>query len=230
MNERYTPKIIRKSYPLEINIFILSIIFILACFFSHEMFEAHLHDQNDDTNVYWGMFLVGLAVILMVLILWEDILFHVRVKIVEGGLVFRNHQTKLVTQVLIYCVIPVILSVIYFQYDVKIFHFIVWAVICLVPPIAEKIVSGINNYHDFLKLTDKNIEYKNNKLVGNFELKSIQNIAIIEDERKIIHKIQLFFKNENHVIIDLDEMELDEFYDSIKKFIITNYIDLLKTN
>jgi hypothetical protein len=174
------------------------------------------------------MFLVAIAVVIMVLIIMEEILFPIRVKQVNGGMVFSNHRTKLKTQVLIYCSIPAIFGFIYLEYEVNHLRFIIWATVCIIAPVVEKIASGINNYNDFLMLTNEKIEYKDNEKEGDFEVKNIQTITIIKDEKNIIEKIHLLFKNNNHVTIDLDKMELDAFYDSIYKFLTTNYNHLLK--
>jgi len=220
-------KLIRPTYPLEVNIFILTIIFLLSCFFSHEMFENHFRDRDDTYKGYAGMVLIGVAVLLMVLIVWEEILFQVKLQQVDGGLIFRNHQTKLITQLIIYGVITTIFFFIYFQYQVKLLHFIIWVAVCMVPPVIDKIISGINNYFDFLKLTDTTIAYKNNELEGSFDVKDIQNIVIIHDTGQMVHKIELLFLNNEKVTIDIDEMELEAFYVHIYEFISTHYKALL---
>ncbi len=220
-------KLIRPTYPTEINIFILTIIFLLSCFFSHEMFEIHFRDPDDTFKGYPGMILIGVAVVLMVLIVWEEILFQVKLQPIEGGLIFRNHQTKLITQLVIYGAITAIFAYIYFQYQVKLLHFIIWVAVCMVPPVIDKIISGINNYFDFLKLTDTTIAYKNNELEGSFNVKDLQSIVIVHDRAEMVHKIELFFLNDEKVTIDIDEMELEAFYIYIYEFISTHYKDLL---
>ena len=220
-------KIIRPTYPREFSIGILLLIGVIACFLSHQIFDVPIHALNKNKNVYFGMGLVSIAVINMVLILWEQILFPIRVKEVDGGVIFRNHSTKLITQVLIYATIPAIFVFIYLNYDIKPVRFFIWAAVCIIPPVIEKIVSGINNYNDFLKLTNATIEYKNNEKEGVFNVKDIQNITIIQDDRKIIEKLQLVFANKDSITIDLDEMELDAFYDSINNYISTHYKHLL---
>jgi hypothetical protein len=220
-------KIIRPTYPREFSIGILLLIGVIACFLSHQIFDVPIHALNKNKNVYFGMFLVSIAVINMVLILWEQILFPIRVKEVDGGMVFRNHSTKLITQVLIYSTIPAIFVFIYLNYDIKPIRFGIWAAVCIIPPVIEKIVSGINNYNDFLKLTNETIEYKNNEKEGAFKIGDIQSLAILQDDRKIIEKLQLTFTNKDSVTIDLDEMELDAFYDSINSYIKAHYIHLL---
>jgi hypothetical protein len=174
------------------------------------------------------MLLVGAAVIIMLLIIWEEILFPIKVIEVNGGMIFRNHRTKLITQLLIYCSIPAIFGFIYFEYEVNQIRFFIWAAVCMVAPVLEKIASGLNNYNDYLKLTDKKIEFKDNEREGTFETQELQSITILKDERNIFHKIQLLSKNNDQIIIDLDKMELEAFYESINKFIETHYKNLLR--
>jgi hypothetical protein len=221
-------KVIRPTYPAEFSIGMLALIFIISGLLSHQIFDVPFSDLDKNKSVYFGMFLVGIAVVIMLLIIWEEILFPIKTKEVQGGMIFRNHGTKLKTQLLIYCSIPAIFGFIYFEYDVNHFRFFIWAAICIAAPLIEKIASGINNYNDFLELTNESIEFKDNEKVGFFKIKEIKNIMIIKDERNIINKIQISLTNNDNVIIDLDEMELDAFYDSIHKFITTHYNHLLK--
>jgi hypothetical protein len=220
-------KIIRHVYPPAFSIGLLALIFLFSCFLSSQIFEVPLHGLNDNKHVYIGMTLAGMAVVIMILILWEEILFPLRIKPVDGGLIFRNHRQKLLIQLLIYLTIPSIFIYIFLNYEVNYFRFFVWAAVCIVTPAVEKIASGINNYNDFLRLTITEIEYKNNEKVGCFLTKDIQKITIIEDESKILAKLVLFFHHKETLILDLDEMELDAFYDSIYKFIHANYKHLL---
>jgi hypothetical protein len=220
--------IIRKTLPIHLSVGILLLMFTISWFLSHQIFTVRVHDLDENTHVYLGMALVSIALMNMVLITWEEILFPIKIKEVDGGMVFKNHRNKLKTQILIYCPIPVILTFIYFTFDVNHFRFFIWAAVCLIPPVLEKIVSGINNYNDYLKLTDTTIEYKNNSKEGHFMLKDIQDITVIKDNHRIIKKIQLVLTNNQIFMIDLDQMELDAFYDSINKFIARNYNHLLK--
>lgn len=221
-------KTIRPTYPVEISVGLLFLIFVLSFFLSSQLFKIPWHDLSEGTDIYFGMFLVSSSVVIMVLILWEEFLFPVQVKEVEGGVVFRNHRTKLIKQLLIYFTIPAIFGFIYFTYDVQLIRFIIWAAICVITPIAAKLVSGINNYNDFLTLTNEAISYKNNEKEGIFNLKEIEFITLINDERNVLHKIQVSLQNKSQVTIDLDEMELEAFYVSINEFIITEYKNLLK--
>lgn len=221
-------KIIRPTYPAGFSTGLLLLIFVVAFFLSQQIFDVRIHNLNEDKRIYLGMFLASLAVIIMVLIIWEEFLFPVGVETVEGGIIFRNHRTKLLAQVLIYCTIPAIFIYLYMDYDVNHVRFFIWAIICTGMPAIEKLFSGINNYNDFLRLTTKEIEYKNNEKEGCFSVIDLKRITIIKDERNIIQKIQLLFSNNDKVTIDLDEMELDDFYVVITDFITTNYADIVK--
>lgn len=199
----------------------------MACLLSHQIFDVPLHQMNDSEGIYFGMFLASVPVVIMVIIVWEEILFPVKVKELDGALIFRNHRTKLRLQIFIYCIIPALLGFIYFEYEVNEVRFFIWSAVCMVPPIVEKIISGVNNYNDFLKFTDQEIEYKNNEKVGNFAIKNVKQIIVKRDERKIMEKIELIFHTGNPVTIDLDEMELEEFYDSIEDSLGEKYAQLL---
>lgn len=206
----------------------LSYIFFTACFFSFQMFDVRIHDFPDWGNAYLGMALMGAAATIMVTIIWEEMIFPVKAKPIEGGFVFRNHRTKLKTQVLLYLAIPAILAIVYNLHEVNTFHFIIWSVVCLAPPIVEKLFSGIKNYNDFLKLTKKQIEYKNNEKEGVFETKDVRDMAIVLCDDKVTKKLKLTLANNEQVDIDLHEMELDPFYDTIDTFVNDNYKSLLK--
>jgi len=213
---------------VEFSVGLLLLIFGLSLFFSHEIFR--IPGVHPDERMYFGMFLVSSAIIIMLLVLWEEFLFPVKVKAIEKGLVFRNHRNKLKVQALIYIIIPVIFVFIYLNYQVNLVPFVVCAAICILAPVMGKLISGIKNYNDFLKLTKESIEYKNNKEVGSFVLTDIREIVLIKDERNVLHKIQLFTNANHEVTIDLDEMELEEYYHSINKFISVYYRNLLKAD
>jgi hypothetical protein len=191
------------------------------------MFDVHFHNPHHLKNATPGMGLIGIAVVLMTLIIWEEILFHVKVKEIKGGLIFRNQRKKIRTQLLLFIPIPVIFTFIYQEYDIKFSHFLVWAAVCILLPAIEIVVSGIRSRRNFLKLTSRMIKYKNNGKEGCFDTKDIQNITIIKENR-FIKKIQVFFTNNDNVIIDIDEMHLHAFYDSIYTFIKIHYKHLLK--
>lgn len=220
-------KVVRTSYPAESNILLLSYVFFIACFFSYQMLGVTFHDLLHWNTAYFGIFLMGVAATVMVLIVWEEMVFPIKANKVEGGWVFRNHRTKLKTQILLYSIIPVIVAFVYFTYDVNLLHFIIWSVVCLVPPVVEKLVSGVKNYNDFLRLTHNEIEYKNNEKEGIFETKEIQSIVLIEDGESITKKIHLELTNKEIVEIDLHEMELEAFYEAIDEYMVSQYKSLV---
>lgn len=219
-------KLIRSTYPVQFSIALLALVFIISSLLSFQIFTVSFHELNENKSIYLGMFLIGLAVIIMLLIIWEEFLFPIKVKEIPGGLIFRNHRKKLKTQLFIYFSIPAIFIFIYLEYEVNLIRFLFFAAICICTPVLEKIVSGINNYNDFLMLTHEKIEYKDNEKVGSFKIKEIKRIRIVRDEGNAIKNIQLSLINNDNVTIDLDRMELDAFYDSILKF-INNYYDFL---
>jgi hypothetical protein len=220
-------KTIRPTYPKEFSVGILILIFALSLFLSSQIFKVAHQEADGGPNVYIGMVLISVAVIIMLLILWEELLFPVKVKPSADGVEFRNHSTKLKTQLLIYCIIPVIFVAVYVMYEVEHVRFFIWAAICIVLPVVGKLLSGIKNYNDFLRLTNRTIEYKNNEKHGVFALTDLQQITLVRDERKVLHKIQLLTTNQSSVMIDLDEMELEAFLGSIDKFVTANYKNLL---
>ena len=222
-------KIIRSTYPAQFSIGLLLLIFVIAFFLSSQVFEVRWKSLIEGTtNVYFGMFLVSSAVIIMVLILWEEFLFPIKFKPAAASVVFSNHRNKLIIQTIIYCAIPIIFIFIYFEYKVSHVRFFIWAGICVIAPVVGKLISGIKNYNDFLKLTNEAIEYKNNAEAGVFLVKDIRFIELIKDERNILHKIKLVLTNDSQVTIDLDEMELEDFYDLIDKSIAVHYPNLVK--
>jgi hypothetical protein len=222
-------KIIRPTYPIEFSIGLLLLIFVLSSFLSSQIFSASWRDLLDGSNVLFGMFLVGVAVIIMVLILWEDFLFPLKINLDQDAVTFRNHRAKLKTQALAYCAIPAIFIFIYFNYEINTIRYVIWATICCAAPIAIKLISGIKNYNDFLKLSNDTISYKNNEKEGKIPLKNVQHIMPIRDENNTLHKVHLLMNNNETIVIDLDEMELEAFFDSIDKFVSVHYKSLLKS-
>jgi hypothetical protein len=222
-------KIIRPAYPLEFSIGLLLLIFVLSSFLSFEIFDVKWHQVMAGGRPLLGMILAGLAVVIMSLILWEEFLFPVRLKPAKDQIIFRNHFTKLKTQALIYCAIPVIVGFVYSTYDVSTFPFFIWASICLIAPLAGKLISGIKNYNDFLKISDGTIEYKNNEKEGVLPLRDVREIILIRDEEDVLHKLEVVMANDKSVIIDLDEMELEAYYDTIDDFIQSHYKAVLKS-
>lgn len=221
-------KTIRRTYPIEFSIGLLLLIFLLATFLSFEILDVRWHEIREGNGPILGMALAGIAVVIMALILWEEFLFPVRIKPNKDQVVFRNHFTKLKTQVLMYCVIPVIVVFIYYNYKIRHFQFFVWAGICLISPVAGKLISGLKNYNDFLKLTNDAIEYKNNKKESVLRVSEIKEIILIKDEANFLCKVQVVMVNNNQVTIDLDEMELEAYYHTIEEFIKGHYKTLVK--
>lgn len=217
-------KLIRARYSVEVSIGILLLIFVLAVFLAFPVFDVK---ENEGRNIYPAVGLISAAVIIMLLVLWEEFLFPVKVKLENGAFVFRNHRNKLKTQLLIYCIIPFIFGFVYLEYEVSLVRFIVWASICMVAPVAGKLISGLRNYNDFLKLSDVSIEYKNNEKKGVFQLNELRSISMLRDERGVLHKIQLTTNVNEEIMIDLDEMELEAFIATIDKFISVRYLNLL---
>ena len=221
-------KLIRKTYPKEVSIGLLLLVFVITAFLSHQVFEGRAATLNEGKNTYLGALMIASAVVIMMLVLWEEFLFPIHVKLDGDTVVFNNHRSKLKKQALIFLLIPVIFGAIYTLYAVNLFGFIIWAGICIISPIAGKLISGIKNYNDFLKLTDDTIEYKNNEKAGIYELKNVQQILLIKDESKVLHKIQLILKSGQPVLIDLDEMEIEAFYVSIDEYLNKHYKALVK--
>jgi hypothetical protein len=220
-------KVIRHTYPKEFSVGMLLLIFVLSSFLSSQIFNVSWRVIMSGGSAALGMALVGTAVVIMALILWEEILFPVHIKPKEDEVVFRNHVTKLKTQVLIYFLIPIIFGFIYFYYEVNHVRFFIWALVCTVVPVVGKLKSGIKNYNDFLKLTNDTIEYKNNEKEGVLRVKEIQRITLINDESDVLHKVQVSMSNGNQILIDLDEMELDAYLNTIQTFIIGHYKTLV---
>jgi hypothetical protein len=163
----------------------------------------------------------------MALIVWEEFLFPVRINPIKDEIIFRNHFTKLKTQVLIYCAIPVIVVFIYINYDVHYFWFMIWAAVCMISP-AGKLVSGVMNYNDFLKLSNRLVEYKDNNKHEVLPIAEIRDIMLIRDETNVLRKIKVLMKNNNQVLIDLEEMELEAYCQTIDEFINAHYKVVMK--
>jgi hypothetical protein len=221
-------KIIRPTYPAEFSFGILLLIFLLSSFLSYGIFNLRWHEVIHQGLGLLPMALAGSAVVIATLVLWEEFLFPVRIKPVEDEIIFRNHFTKLKTQVVIYSVIPIIVVFLYFNFDVNPIPFIFWASICVIAPVTGKLISGIKNYNDFLKLSGDAIAFKNNQKEGVLPTIGIEQIQIITNAENGDHKLQILMKNSTVVTIDLDEMELEEYYTTIEKFINSHYQGLVK--
>lgn len=221
-------KLIRKTYPKEVSIGLLLLVFVITAFLSHQIFEGRAAALNVGKNTYLGAVMVGSAVVIMMLVLWEEFLFPIHVKMDTDRVVFSNHRSKLKKQAGIFLLIPIIFAAIYVLYSVNLVGFVIWAGICIVSPVVGKLISGIKNYNDFLALTDNTIEYKNNEKEGVYELKNVKQIVLIKDDTKVLHKIQLILANDQLVLIDLDEMEIEAFYVSIDEYLNQHYKTLVK--
>jgi hypothetical protein len=215
-------------YPVEFSIGLLLLIFVLSSFLSFEIFDVSWRAIMDGGTPLVGMLLAGAAVVIMALILWEDFLFPVQIKPDNSQILFRNHFTKLKTQVVIYCIIPVIVIYIYLSYEVSIVPFLIWAFVCLIAPAGGKLISGIKNYNDFLSLNNDSISYRNNEITGELPVKQIRRISIIKDEDNVPHKIKVMMMSDTEVIIDLDEMELEAYFQTIEEFIKSHYPALVE--
>jgi hypothetical protein len=220
-------KIIRPAYPKEFSVGLLLLIFALSSFLSIEIFDVSWRQLRSGNGAIVGAFLAGFGVVVMALILWEEFLFPVRIKPVEDEIVFRNHFTKLKTEVLIYCIIPVIGVFIFMNYKIHYVPFGIWVLICVFAPL-RKLFSGVKNYNDFLKLTNDTIEYKDNEKEGVLNVSDINGIVLIKDESNVVHKLQIDMRNDKQVIIDLDEMELEAYYQTIEQFMKGHYKTLVR--
>ncbi len=67
-------KVIRHTYPKEFSIGMLMLIFVLSSFLSSQIFNVSWRVFMSISHVTAGMALVGGAVVIMVLILWEEFL------------------------------------------------------------------------------------------------------------------------------------------------------------
>jgi len=218
---------VRSSYPIEMSLILLTGIFLFSCFFSYTLFDVPFHEAEKRETIYFGMFLIGIAVILATLVLWDEILFHVTLTSIEDdGLLFRNNQYKLLFQIFIYLGIPSIFGYVYINYEINHLYFILWLVVCMGLPLIKKIKSGIENYYDFLKLTHSGIEYKNNEKGGRFPIEQLESIRIIKNKETMTEKIELK-TNIDTIIIDLNEMELDDFFGPIEDYINAHYQKLI---
>ncbi|MGE0588930.1 MAG: heavy metal transporter [Cyclobacteriaceae bacterium] len=221
-------KVVRRTYRRDVSFGLMVIVFAVVFFLAGQLFEKHQPNVNGLINLDLAKGLISLAVIVMVLIVWEEILFHVHIKPVEDGLIFRNHGTKLKVQAMFYLIIPVIIVFVYLNFNVNTFRFFGWALVVAGLPVVGKLMSGIKNYNDFLKLTGSAIQYKNNELEGTYQLAEIKQIHLVKDKRDVLHKMKVELTGGNTVTIDLDEMELEDFYESINEYIVEHYALLLK--
>lgn len=220
-------KVIRKNYPRDVSFGILAIAFIVTFFLSGQLFEKQSFESQLLIEKYLAEFLVSFAVTLMILIIWEELLFPVKVIHEKDGELFRNHRSKLILQVIMYLAIPVIVVFLYLNFNVNSFRFFIWALVILVLPVVDKLMTGVNNFQDYLKLGEEMIEYKDNEREGTFQVSDINKIGIIKDKDQVLSKLELLMKDHSKVIIDLDKMELQDYYEVIEEYIRFNYEKLL---
>lgn len=223
-------KIIRPRYPLEISIGLLLLIFVLSGFLSLQVFRQTWNDVLDGGSALLGMALMGIAVVIMVLILWEEFLFPIKVIPTRDVVQFKNHRTKLFTQLLIYLAIPAILALVYLNYELNVVRFVIWTAILMLFPVLVKLISGIRNYNDFLTLSYTAISYQNNEEKGSFPVNTIKQLVPVRDNNRVLHKIQVILQGDRAVMIDLDEMELEAYFEAIDQALVVHYKALLAEN
>ncbi len=211
----------------ELDIVVISVIFLVAFFLSNPIFNLSYRDPVERNIAYTGMLLIGIAAMLVTLIVWENLLFSVQLKKVEGGVRVSNHTRKNVIQALLYAAVLVIFLVVFLFYPVHQNHFQVCLGLFTIIPVGHKVISGIRNSNPFLKLTRSEIQFRNHRKRGRFELKKIQYIRIIKGAGNTISKLRLGI-DDSEVTIDLDEMHVNAFDDNISDYIRTNYTTLLK--
>ncbi len=223
-------KIIRPRYPVEISIGLLLLIFVLSGFLSLQVFRQTWNDVLDGGSALLGMTLMGIAVVIMVLILWEEFLFPIKVIPTRDVVQFKNHRTKLFTQLLIYLAIPAILALVYINYELNVVRFVIWTAILMLFPVMVKLISGIRNYNDFLTLSYTAISYQNNEEKGIFQVSAIKRLVPVRDNSRVLHKIQVILQDDRAVMIDLDEMELEAYFEAIDQALAVHYRALLSEN
>lgn len=220
-------KIVRHSYPIEISLLILSFVFLVSCFLAYDIFYIPFNHAVRRSLPYGGIFLVAAAVVIAMLVIWEELLFAVAVKHNTEILKVRNHRTKLLIQAVIYPVIPLLFFLVYKYYNIRMTHFYIWLAVCALVPLVVKIFSGFKNFNDFLKLSSTEIDYKNNAKQGKYDVAKLSFITLVKDNDHILTKLILGLKD-SELTIDLDEMELEDYYDSIEEFVKRTYKNLLR--
>ena len=218
---------IRKTLPRNISMGMLIIIFVIVYLLAGQLFEDHQDVKEGILNIYTAYFLVSFAVMVMILILWEEILFPVHIKAVDGGFLFRNHLRKLKFQILLYLTIPIIVVFLFLNYKVSQFRFFGWATVVIVFPIVGRIMSGLKNYNDFLQITPQLIAFKDNDHEGKYDISQIQRLALVKDNLGAIKELKLNLISGEQEIIKVHQMELDDFFGHIEKYINNTYQSLL---
>lgn len=220
-------KIVRHSYPIEISFLILSFVFLVSSFLAYDIFYIPFNHAVRRSLPYGGIFLIAGAVVIAMLVIWEELLFTVAVKHNAEILNVRNHRTKLIIQAAIYPIIPLLFFLVYKYYNIRMTHFYIWLAVCTVVPVAVKIFSGFKNFNDFLKLSATEIDYKNNEKEGKFNVANLTYISLVKDNDHILTKMILGM-DDTKLTIDLDEMELEDYYDNIEEFVKRTYRNIYR--
>lgn len=214
---------IRKSLPRNLSIGVLILIFAMVYFLAAQLFKKGHTDLIGVSNIHLAYFLVSMAVLVMILILWEELLFPVRIKREADGFIFRNHRNKLKFQAAMYMIIPAIVVFLYLNYEVSMFRFFGWAAVVLILPAIGKLKSGINNYNDFLTLTPSKIEFKDNDHEGSYKVEDIQKLQLTKDDTDGLDELILGLKSGEEVRVQVHQMELDDFFESIEEYVSGTY-------
>lgn len=221
-------KVVRQAYPIEVRAMILAFIFLVACFFTRDIFNITIHYSEEQKTAYVGMLLVGSAIVIALLVMWEELLFPVVINKNDSVLKVRNHRRNLLAQTFVYLTIPAIFTIIYLYFNIRnMFHFEIWACICIVIPLVANIFSGIKNYNDFLSLSPTEIQYKNDEKEGKYLIGEIKYISLVKEHDNLPHKLILGVADAE-VCIDLDEMELHAYYENVQEFVFKTYRNILR--
>ena len=84
-------------YPvqrIELDIIVISLVFLIASFFSNQVFDLPYNDLRQRNTAYTGMALIGIAAVFVILIVWENLLFSSQLRSVEDGVKVGNHAKK----------------------------------------------------------------------------------------------------------------------------------------
>lgn len=220
-------KTIRKRLPRNISLGILILIFALVYFLAGQLFVNERSSFGSFEQIYLDNFLVSTAVLIMILILWEEVLFPVHVKRVNDGHLFHNHRTKLWFQAVLYLIIPVIVVFLFLNYEVNALRFFGWAFVVVVFPVVGKLMSGIRNYNDFLLISPTGLSFKDNDHEGTYDVSQIQKVALTKDESGALNELILHLNSGGQETIKLYQMELDDFIEHIEKYLKETFHSLM---
>jgi multisubunit Na+/H+ antiporter MnhB subunit len=220
-------KPLQPAKSIELDVFIISLVFLIVFFFSSQIFEVSFNDPGQRNIACTGMLIIATAAILLTLIVWENLLFSLQIKSVEDGVKVGNHNKKNVFQAFFYLAILVLFLFVFLYYPINRFYYTLWFSFFAAVPILHKLIYSARNRNSFLKLTTSEIQFQNQQKKGRFYLKNIQYIRIVKGAKNSIAKLRLGVDN-SEVTIDLDEMKVDAFYDKIAEYIKKNYTTLLK--